>query len=223
MNSESFGHWKIYFAFQRCGRRAEHVSSEAYQQKQIIGKMTGKMSGKSNEGKRKSSGQNTHNNGGRSSGRHYNNRHGGRRRGRGGHIRRGNNRDHLKTIECYNCGKKGHYSTNCTVPKKNGNENSNMVSKSDFKNLFQSSLKYILTKKETQRKRKEETDLDDESLHMNVFEKLMEGKHNEIASKNDHDPMSIENTNSLFHFEQDNSPDDNYLDNKNKDANDEIA
>jgi hypothetical protein len=109
------------------------------------------------------------------------------------------------------------------VPKKNGNENSNMVSKSDFKNLFQSSLKYILTKKETQRKRKEETDLDDESLHMNVFEKLMEGKHNEIASKNDHDPMSIENTNSLFHFEQDNSPDDNYLDNKNKDANDEIA
>jgi hypothetical protein len=42
---------------------------------------------------------------------------------------------------------KGHYSADCKAPKKNGNENSNMVSKVDFKNLFQSSIKEMLTKR----------------------------------------------------------------------------
>jgi hypothetical protein len=54
-------------------------------------------------------------------------------------------------------------------------ENSNMVSKTDFENLFQSYLKEKLTKKEKQTKKKENMEVDDESLDMNVFEKLMEG------------------------------------------------
>jgi hypothetical protein len=46
-----------------------------------------------------------------------------------------------------------------------------MVSKSDFKNLFQSSLKGMLTKKDRQGKKNPEGDED--SLDMNIFEKLM--------------------------------------------------
>jgi flagellar hook-basal body complex protein FliE len=63
-------------------------------------------------------------------------------------------------------------------PRKNENENSNMACKADFENLFQSSLKYMLTKKQKQTKKRENMDVDDESLDMNVFELLMEGKHN---------------------------------------------
>jgi hypothetical protein len=84
------------------------------------------------------------------------------------------------------------------VPKKNGNEESNMVSKADLKNLFQSSLKEMLSKKEKQKNDKNNMELDDESLDMNVFDKLMEGKHNEIVSENDDVSMSIENTNNSF-------------------------
>jgi hypothetical protein len=65
----------------------------------------------------------------------------GRGRGRGGRGGQTNNSDHLQNVECFNCGKKGHYSTDFSQPRKNNNENSNMVSKADFKNLFQSSLK----------------------------------------------------------------------------------
>jgi hypothetical protein len=50
-----------------------------------------------------------------------------------------------------------------------------MVSKEDFKNLFQSSLKELLTKKDKQAKINAESD--DDYLDMNLFEKLMEGKH----------------------------------------------
>jgi hypothetical protein len=77
----------------------------------------------------------------------------------------------LKTFEFFNCGKKGQYSTNCSAPRKNDNENSNMVSKADLKNLFQSCLKDMLTKKEKQTKKKENMEVNDESLGMNVFEK----------------------------------------------------
>jgi hypothetical protein len=80
---------------------------------------------------------------------------------------------------------KGQCSTDCTVPKNNENENSNMVSKVDFKNIFQSSLKDMLTKKEKQTKKKDNMDIDHESLDMNVFEN-----------------SSIESTNNLFHFGQ---------------------
>jgi hypothetical protein len=52
-----------------------------------------------------------------------------------------------------------------------------MVSKADFKNLFQSSLKEMLTKKEKQKKGKDSTDMEEESLDMNVFD-MFTGKHN---------------------------------------------
>jgi hypothetical protein len=52
-----------------------------------------------------------------------------------------------------------------------------MVSKADFKNLFQSSLQDMLTKKEKETKKKDNMEVDDESLDMNVFEKLMEDNH----------------------------------------------
>jgi hypothetical protein len=77
---------------------------------------------------------------------------------------------------------KGHYSTDCSAPRKNDTDNSNMVSKADFKNIFQSSLKDMLTKKDKKTKKKDSMDVDDESLDMNVFLKLIEGKHKEIVS-----------------------------------------
>jgi hypothetical protein len=88
---------------------------QANQQKQIIAKMAGKMPGKTNEGKRKINDRNDQNsNGGRSSTRQGNTIRGGR----GGRLGRGNNSDHLKNVECFNCGKKGHYSTECSLKKK---------------------------------------------------------------------------------------------------------
>jgi hypothetical protein len=47
------------------------------------------------------------------------------------------------------------------LQKKNDNDHSNMVSKADFKNLFLSSLKDILTKKEKQAKKKDNMEADD--------------------------------------------------------------
>jgi hypothetical protein len=98
------------------------------------------------------------------------------------------------------------------APKKNENENSNMVSKSDFENLFQCSIKEMITKREKQKKDKASTYMDEDSLDMNVFD-MFTGKHNESVSKNDDDSMSI--TNNLFHFEQTNEPDKCYLKNSN--------
>jgi hypothetical protein len=120
------------------------------QQKYIIAQMAGKIPNKSNDGKRKINDRNHHNsNGGRSSAAKA--------------LLAAEDADdveeavvdvveeettimHLKNVECFNCGKKGHYSTDCSLPRKNDNEQSNMVSKSDFKNLSQSSMKEILTK-----------------------------------------------------------------------------
>jgi hypothetical protein len=103
----------------------------------------------------------------------------------------------------------------CKAPKKNGNENSNMVPKSDFKNLFQSSIKEMLTKREKQKKDKASTDMDEDSLDMNVFD-MFTGKHNKIVSKNhDDDSMSITNNT--------NKPDKCYLKNNKKNNYDEIA
>jgi hypothetical protein len=86
---------------------------QADQQKNNIAQMAGKMPNKSNNGKRKNNDRNHHNaNGGRSSTRQGNTSHigrGGRGRGRGGRVGRGNNSEHLKNVECFNCGKKGHY------------------------------------------------------------------------------------------------------------------
>jgi hypothetical protein len=131
------------------------------------------MPGKTNEGKIKSNERNHQNSNGRRrstcQGNTSRGGRGGRGRGRGGRGGRGNNSDHLKNVECFNCGKKGHNSTDCSLPRKNDNEQSNMVSKSDFENLFQSSLKKMLTKKDKQAKKKENAEGDDESLDMNVF------------------------------------------------------
>jgi hypothetical protein len=65
--------------------------------------------------------------------------------------------------------KKGNYSTDYSIPRRNDNEQANMVSKLDFKNLFQSSLKEVLAKQDKQAKKKENTEGYDESLDMNVF------------------------------------------------------
>jgi hypothetical protein len=80
---------------------------QADQQKKIIAQMAGKMRSKSNDAKRKSNDRNHHNsNGGRSSTRQGNTSRGGCGRGRGGHGGRGNNSEHLKNVECFNCGKR---------------------------------------------------------------------------------------------------------------------
>jgi hypothetical protein len=144
---------------------------QADQQKQIIAQMAGNNPNKSNDGKIKISDRNHHNsNGGRSNTRHGNTSRGGRGgrgSGRGGRGGRGNNSKHLQNVECFNCGKKVNYSTDCSLPRKNENEHSNMVSKADFKNMFQSSMKDTLTKKDKQVK--ENAEGDDDSLEMNVF------------------------------------------------------
>jgi hypothetical protein len=99
-----------------------HQQWQADQQKNIIAQMAGKIPNKSNDEKIKNIERNHHNsNGGRISTRQgYTSRggRGGRGRGRGGHGGRGNNSEHLKNVECINCGKKGHYSTDCTLPRK---------------------------------------------------------------------------------------------------------
>jgi hypothetical protein len=150
---------------------------QADQQKQIIAQMAGKHPRKSNDLKHKNSDKNHHNSNGRR-GRggnpHGNTSRGGRgglgrgRRGRGG---RGNNSEHLQNVECYNCVKKGHYSNDCSLPKKN-TQSANMVLKDDFKNLFQTSMKEMFTKNK-EKKAKSNAEGDNDSLDMNVFEKLI--------------------------------------------------
>jgi hypothetical protein len=164
--------------------------------------MAGKNPNKSNDGKRKNSDSNHHNsNGGRSSTRHGNTNRGGRGRGRGGRGGRRNNSEHLQNVECFNCGKKGNYSTDCSLPRKNNNEHSNMVSKADFKNLFQSSLKEMLTKKDKQVNNNAEGD--DDSLDMHVFKKLMDGKQPMFVNKSNYDLISINDTATFDYSIQD--------------------
>jgi hypothetical protein len=76
-----------------------------------------------------------------------------------------------------------------------------MVSKSDFKNLFQSSLKEMLTKKDKQGKKN--TEGDDDSLDMNVFEKLMEGKHTMNVTKSNDGLININDTDTFDYSMQD--------------------
>jgi hypothetical protein len=129
----------------------------------------------------------------------------------------------LKNVECFNCGKKGHYSTDCSLPRKNYNEQSNMVSKSDFKNLFQSSLKEMLTKKDKQAKKKENAEGDDDSLDMNVSEKLMEGKHTKIVNKSNDGMISINDTNTFDYSMQDKMTNKSCEDNNYNNDYDELS
>jgi hypothetical protein len=76
-------------------------------------------------------------------------------------------------------------------PKKN-NETSNMVSKDDFKNLFQTSMKEMLTKKDKKAKNHDEGD--DDFWDMNVFEKLMEVNQPMLVNENNDGLISINNT-----------------------------
>jgi hypothetical protein len=96
-----------------------------------------------------------------------------------------------------------------------------MISRSDFKDLFQSLIKEIITKREKHKKDKASADMDEDPLDINIFDMMFTGKHNEIVSKNDDDSMSI--TYNLFHFEQTNEHDKCYLKNNNKNDYDEIA
>jgi hypothetical protein len=116
---------------------------------------------------------------------------------------------------------KGHYSTHCSLPRKNDNEQSNMVSKSDFKNLFQSSLKDMLTKKDNQGKNNAEGD--DDSLDMNVFEKLMEGKQPMIVTESHDDLISINDTDTFDYSMQDKSTHKNCEHNNYNNDYDELA
>jgi hypothetical protein len=76
-----------------------------------------------------------------------------------------------------------------------------MVSKANFKTMFQSSMKEMLTKKDKQAKKNAEGD--DYSLDMNVFEKLMEGKHTNIVNKSNDDLININDTDIFDYSMQD--------------------
>jgi hypothetical protein len=77
----------------------------------------------------------------------------------------------------------------------------------------------MLTKREKQKKEKSSTDMDEESLDINVCE-VFTDNHKEIVRNNDDNSMSI--TNNLFHFEQTNEPDKCYLKNYSKNKYDEV-
>jgi hypothetical protein len=72
-------------------------------------------------------------------------------------------------------------------------------------------------------KKKENTESDDESLDMNVFEKLMEGKHTKIVNNGDDDLKSITNTNTFSYSKQTNMTDKSCLDNNYNNDYDELA
>jgi hypothetical protein len=127
----------------------------------------------------------------------------------------------LKNVECFNCGKKGHYSTDCSLPRKNDNEQSNMVSKLDCKTMLQSSLKKMLTKMDKQAKKN--TEGVDDSLDMNVFEKLMEGKHTKIVNKSNDYLISINDTNTFDYSIQDKLTHKSCEDNNYNNDYDELA
>jgi hypothetical protein len=81
-----------------------------------------------------------------------------------------------------------------------------MVSKADFKNLFQSSSKHMLTKRKNRHRRKT-TWKSMMSLDMNVFENLMEGKHTTFLSNGDDDLKIINDTNTFSYSEKNSTTD----------------
>jgi hypothetical protein len=81
----------------------------------------------------------------------------------------------------------------------------------------------MLIKKEKQTKKKDYMEVDDESLDMNIFEKLMEVKHTEIVSNGDGDSKIINDTNTLSYSEQNYMTDKPCLVNNYNNYNDELA
>jgi hypothetical protein len=67
----------------------------------------------------------------------------------------------------------------------------------------------MLTKKDKQSKKN--TEGDDDSLDMNVFEKLMEGKHTKIVNKSNDDLISINDTDTFDYSMQDKMTNKNLL------------
>jgi hypothetical protein len=75
-----------------------------------------------------------------------------------------------------------------------------MVSKDDFRSLSQTSMKEMFTKKDKKANTNAEGDKD--SLDMNVFEKLMEGKQPMFVNKGNDDLISINDTNTCDYYIQ---------------------
>jgi hypothetical protein len=117
------------------------------------------MPGKRNKRKRNNNDRNHHNsNRGCNSNRQGNTSRGGRggrRRGQGGRGGKGNNNsEHLQILNVSIVAKMPDILPTAQSKDKHDNEQSNMVSKSDLKNLFQSSLKEMLTKRTNKRRRR---------------------------------------------------------------------
>jgi hypothetical protein len=82
----------------------------------------------------------------------------------------------------------------------------------------------MLTKTEKKTKKKDNMEVNDESLDMNVFGKLMEGKHTMIVTKSNDDLKSINDTNTFSYSEQNNMTNKPCVDNNNNNNNnDELA
>jgi hypothetical protein len=81
----------------------------------------------------------------------------------------------------------------------------------------------MLTKKDKQAKKKENTEGDDESLDMNVFEKLIEGKHTKILNKSNDDLKRINDTNTFDYSIQDRITNKSCEDNNYNNDYDELA
>jgi hypothetical protein len=80
----------------------------------------------------------------------------------------------------------------------------------------------MLNKKDKQAKKKENAEGDDESLDMNVFEKLMEGKHTNIVNKSNDDLKSINDTNTFAYSKHNKMTDKSCEDNDYNNDYDEL-
>jgi hypothetical protein len=81
----------------------------------------------------------------------------------------------------------------------------------------------MLTKKDKKAKKKENAEGNDESLDMNVFEKLIEGKHTKIATKSNDDLKSINDTYTFDYSMQDKMTNNSCEDNNYNNDYDEVA
>jgi hypothetical protein len=130
MDSELVGTWKRTLEIQGFRRPAEYVPSAlASRSAEEDHLKDGWKDARQNKCRKKKDSERNHqnSNGGRISTCQGKTSLGGRRRrGRGRRRRggRGNNSEHLKYVECFNCGKKDHYSTDCSLPRKKMKMNS---------------------------------------------------------------------------------------------------